>query len=81
MTMKDGGPAFPQKGFAGPAVVDGQCGLLTDSGHAGMSLRDYFAAAALQGFLSSPGYKAEVPLPKLATQCYANADAMLEARK
>jgi hypothetical protein len=49
---------------------------------AGMSLRDYFAAAALQGMLAQP-----VPLPKdmtkerLAVACYICADAMLAARE
>jgi len=45
----------------------------------GMSLRDYFAAAALQGLLADPsnGWEAE----EYAEASYAMADAMLEARK
>lgn len=45
----------------------------------GMSLRDYFAAAALQGLLSEPdnGWAPET----LGKVTYAFADAMLEARK
>jgi hypothetical protein len=84
MTMKDGGPAFPQKSFSGPAVVDGECGLLTISAHAGMSLRDYFAAAALQGYLASwpkDGENMLTTKTKAAEDCYDIADAMLEARK
>jgi hypothetical protein len=85
--MNDGGPAFPQKGYAGPAVVDGQCGLLTTGAYAGMSLRDYFAAAALQGMLSN-GFMPSMFCPAGAANsydyclaAYKAADAMLEARK
>ena len=46
----------------------------------GMSLRDYFAAAALTGQLStSQGYNAESR--KIAAWSYQIADAMLAARK
>lgn len=45
----------------------------------GMMLRDYFAAAALQGLLADPNVGGE-PL-KIATTCYRLADAMLEARQ
>ena len=54
--------------------------------HPGMSLRDYFAAKALQGYVASP-----VEVPPFATAaehadyaartCYAYADAMLSARQ
>jgi D-alanyl-D-alanine carboxypeptidase len=42
----------------------------------GMSLRDYFAAAALQGLLSSMAN-----YPQSATQAYEIADAMLAERE
>jgi hypothetical protein len=42
--MNDGGPAYPVSTAKWRDVVDG--------GVEGMSLRDYFAAAALQGMLS-----------------------------
>ena len=44
----------------------------------GMTLRDYFAAKAMQGFISRGGdYNAEFD----ADRAYAFADAMLEARE
>ncbi len=71
---QDGGTAFP-------------CGL--QSGHlqplhAGMSLRDYFAAKALQsGWLRNTdiGYGGITSPQIMATACYEIADAMMEARK
>ena len=46
--------------------------------HEGMTLRDYFAAKAMQGFISRGGdYNAEFD----ADRAYAFADAMLEARE
>ena len=44
----------------------------------GMTLRDYFAAKAMQGLLASDVY---APKDKFAENAYAMADAMLEARK
>lgn len=47
-----------------------------------MSLRDYFAAQALVGFMTHPNAP-DIPAedaPKLASDCYAMADAMLKAR-
>jgi hypothetical protein len=56
-----------------------------------MSLRDYFAAAALQGILSDNDSlvsleadateKGKKPTPWLATTCYEIADAMLAERQ
>jgi hypothetical protein len=43
----------------------------------GMTLRDYFAAKAMQGLLAS---EVNAPLKTFAKQAYAVADAMLEAR-
>jgi hypothetical protein len=45
----------------------------------GMSLRDYFAAKAMQAILSNPEYVGEDS--RLAGQSYAVADAMLKARE
>lgn len=61
---RDGGPAFP--------ITSG------DLFASGMTLRDYFAAAALQGMLAdkSKGY----PHNEYASDAYAFADAMLEER-
>ena len=43
----------------------------------GMTLRDYFAAKAMQGLLASDVY---APMDSFATRAYAMADAMMEAR-
>ena len=72
--MKDGGPAFPitpaQTGMAAQ-------GLWQPPASPGMSLRDYFAAAALQGNIST-GAKS---VAALAHGAYAIADAMLTERE
>lgn len=76
----DGGPAFP--GIEGPG-----------GGYPGMTLRDYFAAAALQGYIAAladertramsmrnaeeSGIK---PKEQVAVAVYEYADAMLKAR-
>ena len=43
----------------------------------GMSLRDYFAAKAIQGLLAS---EVNAPLDVFAKQAYKVADKMMEAR-
>lgn len=66
-----GGPAFPELGNVG-YNSDWQC-------EAGMTLRDYFAAKAMQGIISSDcNYGA---FGDLASDAYCIADAMLEARE
>jgi hypothetical protein len=60
-------PAFPAP--AGVAHITEQ----------GMTLRDYFAAAALQGICAS-GPTHEWTNSRLAAEAYDLADAMLEAR-
>lgn len=47
----------------------------------GMTLRDYFAAKAMQAMLSSPNCPMNVKESQLATQAYSTADAMLQARE
>ena len=44
--------------------------------HTGMTLRDYFAAKAMQALIDNDGLFSEIP-----TQAYALADAMLKARE
>lgn len=70
-TSKDtGGPAFPTTQYAGG---------VSPSGHAhGMTLRDYFAAKAMQGILASGK---EGSWGNFAYWAYTVADAMLEERK
>jgi hypothetical protein len=58
-----GGPAFPC-----PTISIGQ--------HQGMTLRDYFAAKAMQGLMD-----AAMPMPEIAGAAYEMADAMLKARE
>ena len=61
-----GEQAFPQKE------------PLTSDCH-GMSLRDYFAAAALQGAMANPAY-AGMPDDRIVRGSWDMADAMLAAR-
>lgn len=71
MSNKTGGPAFPELGNVG-CNSDWQC-------EAGMTLRDYFAAKAMQGKLSNPEWMASDA--RTATEAYQIADAMLRARE
>jgi len=68
-STNDGGPAFPVTAEQSP---NGICTL------PGMSLRDYFAAAALQGLLADPSNCN--PYRRNAESAYLYADAMLAAR-
>jgi hypothetical protein len=52
----------------------------TVTGNKGMTLRDYFAAKAMQAIVSR-GIVNEVPLEIYATNAYKMADAMLKARE
>ena len=61
-------PAFPAMHFD-----------LADSEH-GMTMRDYFAAMALQGWLASFSEEMEPHPRKTAEFCYVIADAMMDAR-
>lgn len=47
----------------------------------GMSLRDYFAAAALSGFCKQYGLNDDASQIAISIRCYGLADAMLRARK
>ena len=71
MNKETGGPAFPATNHYGHKLT-------------GMTLRDYFAAKAMQGWLST--YGDDVPqqavLPEnIAMLAYQIADAMLKARE
>jgi hypothetical protein len=61
-----GGPAFPTPFFESDE---------------GMTLRDYFAAKALQAMLSDPVWRSNNDSGLIAHFAYKMADAMLEARK
>jgi hypothetical protein len=71
-----GGPAFPA-----PSGWDSQgnwCRNYTDS--EGMTLRDYFAAKAMQSFAVHEATM-QWSNDRLATEAYDLADAMLKARE
>lgn len=74
---EDGGPAFPQNA---PLVPQGHY----DSGPGaspGMSLRDYFAAFALQGLVADAWMKCdELSANGLCRDAWRFADAMLAER-
>lgn len=82
-TPNDGGPAFPMQGWN--QMPDGSVNVIQDL--RGMSLRDYFAAAALQGMAASDYWSAnfdaqDTPSLKAAVEvAFAAADAMLAARE
>ena len=66
--INDGGPAIP---FAWNGYQS----------HPGITLRDYFAAAALQGLLSSIEQNQLWNGEEVAVTCYRTADVMLKARE
>lgn len=64
-----GGPAYPTNQYANG---------ISPSGHSqGMTLRDYFAAQAMQGLCAHGNVNPE----QMARAAYIVANAMLEARK
>ena len=70
--IETGGPAFP---ILAEQAADGWA-------HCGMTLRDYFAAKAMQAFIN--GYvsiKQDMNSNEFCEASYEWADAMLEARK
>lgn len=73
---KTGGPAFPFK-----VLLNNGDGTETEHIFSGMTLRDYFAAKAMQGMLASNRLSDPVLPDVLAFDSYAIADSMLEARK
>jgi hypothetical protein len=70
MNKETGGPAFPSAN----AVTVGE---YVSSGHSGMTLRDYFAAKAMQGKLAGGASGSDY----IAMLAYEYADAMLKARE
>jgi hypothetical protein len=60
-------PAFPQQV---QVAADGTTWF------DGMTLRDFFAAKAMQGLMD-----AAMPMPEIADAAYEMADAMMEARQ
>ena len=62
-------PAFPNEGFNGWGTP-----------FEGMTLRDYFAAKAMQGSIAGTPHNVDIEPTELATWCYIMADRMLKAR-
>jgi hypothetical protein len=46
----------------------------------GMTLRDYFAAKAMQGYCSDPDWRQDMTPTDTAFAAYTQADAMMKAR-
>jgi hypothetical protein len=76
--ISDGGPAFPMGYHPEGNSAD----------HFGMTIRDYFAAAALQGILSGADRSTvkylenmRYPAGEMSSAAYNIADAMLKARE
>ncbi len=61
-----GGPAFPRTQWPNET---------------GMTMRDYFAAKALQGMIAADYNLAPEYVPSIAASAYVLADAMLKARE
>jgi|LakMenE01Jun11ns_1017448.scaffolds.fasta_scaffold7788468_1 hypothetical protein len=71
-TKNNGGPAFP--------TSPDEFGSTDASVHGGMTLRDYFAAKAMAGMLSSQWIDF-ANLRQISDRAYFWADAMLKARE
>jgi hypothetical protein len=69
-----GGPAFPHT----VEYKGSECGGVVP--HGGMTLRDYFAAKAMQSMNGRKDYL-DAPASAIALDAYALADAMLKARE
>ena len=70
--IKDGGSAFPSTQY-----VSG----ISPTGHSGgMTLRDYFAAKALQALMTRDFVK-DIDYKEFCGEAYRMADAMLKARE
>lgn len=70
-----GGPAYPTSNYNAIAPMS--------TGYSeGMTLRDYFAAKAMQGLIASANHKGLYAPPdnELASAAFQLADAMLKAR-
>ena len=71
MSDNTGGPAFPQ------VDLKDNYGMLVPDRQAGMTLRDYFAAKAMQGLCANNNTDPFV----ISKAAYIVADAMLKARE
>ena len=74
MNKETGGPAFPR-----PLSVDDVDPDISYPAHVGMTLRDYFAAKAMQSMLLTVKREQDVEIISIAA--YRMADDMLKARE
>jgi hypothetical protein len=79
MTTETGGPAFPHT----VEYKGADCGGVVP--HGGMTLRDYFAAKAMEAHVVRADVwdaisKEKINPEKICSACYAWADMMLKAR-
>jgi len=97
--VKDGGPAFPSRVSTVLKHSDGRKPDTTmiESGHLGLSLRDYFAAKAMvaeyitsssdatpeatAALIEAATRAGQTPIERIAFNAYRMADAMLAARE
>lgn len=87
----DGGPAFPSLDIYEGYDSDREQFVIKSDAVAGMSLRDYFAAKAMQALLSNPnviqasdqrGWElVNCNTHGIALEAYTQADAMLKERE
>ena len=79
MANSAGGPAFPRS-----VTVQDAEGLKAEAFNGGMTLRDYFAAKAMQALIASPrmvdGDPKFFEYDDTSTHAYAYADAMITER-
>ena len=75
MTTNTGGPAFPMPMTMMTAEH------IANEPEFGMTLRDYFAAKAMQGITSTLSGTAPVLYDAIADDAYTISDAMLKARE
>jgi hypothetical protein len=73
-------PAFP---IMPPCDMEGASAQGYPYPDAGMTLRDYFAAKAMQGFIANGALSADsdVLIREVCSDAYAVADAMLKVRE
>ena len=82
MNKDDGGLAFPNAPLYSLQEEDGIYELLVDEQSSGMTLRDYFAAKAMQSGIFNSAVRGSIyECSEMAKFAYDMADAMLKARE
>ena len=75
MSKKHRCSAFPQ------VDIKDSYGMLVPYLQRGMTLRDYFAAKAMEGYVSDKAWRMNEGVDATAISAYKMADAMLKARE